>query len=126
LINFARSREIEVAIKIPLGHTVGKVPVASDHPSVQAIAAKHSKSPMQILARWSYQHGFWTFPTTAEEASPGEMGDFREMYRGIMHPLANRPKHCSSTKVYMFHLGADDMQSIDGLVKEHVIISSAK
>jgi hypothetical protein len=64
-----------------------------------------------------------------------------------------RPKHCSSTKVYMFHLrfhasildtsiqmlfgeeittcffttpSADDMASIDGLVKKQVIISSSK
>jgi diketogulonate reductase-like aldo/keto reductase len=49
----------------PLGNSVRRTGTAGDpltHPSVVQIAAKHDKTPAQVVLRWHVQHGWSAIP----------------------------------------------------------------
>jgi methylglyoxal/glyoxal reductase len=62
------------------------------HPRVTAVAAKYSKSPAQLMIRWSIQHGLVVIPKSTREERIHE-----------------------NSQVFDFEISADDMRSLDSL-----------
>lgn len=67
-----------------------------DVPEIAAIARKYGKSPAQIVLRWDLQHGVVTIPKSVTESRIRE-----------------------NANVFDFELSAEDMETIDGLNKNH-------
>ncbi len=63
-----------------------------DHPVLQRVAARHGRTPAQVLVRWGLQHGLATIPKSAHEARIRENVD-----------------------VYGFELDPGDMAALDAL-----------
>jgi diketogulonate reductase-like aldo/keto reductase len=61
-----------------------------DDPLLKPLAAKHNKTPAQILLRWSLQKGFVTLP------------------KSVTHS-----RIMENTNVYDFELSAEDMKSLE-------------
>jgi len=62
------------------------------HPRLTAVAAKYSKSPAQLMIRWSIQHGLVVIPKSTREERIRE-----------------------NSQVFDFEISADDMRSLDSL-----------
>jgi methylglyoxal/glyoxal reductase len=62
------------------------------HPRLTAVAAKYSKSPAQLMIRWSIQHGLVVIPKSTREERIHE-----------------------NSQVFDFEISADDMRSLDSL-----------
>ncbi|KDR75169.1 hypothetical protein GALMADRAFT_211458 [Galerina marginata CBS 339.88] len=86
IVNFCKEKNIVVQAFCPIIR--GK----TDHPVIQAIAAKHNRDAAQILIRWSLQRGFIPLP---KSATPSRIH--------------------SNAKLYDFELDADDVQKLDDL-----------
>ena len=65
-------------------------------PAVKAVAAKHGKSPAQVLIRWGLQHGFVEIPKSA-------------------HPERIE----ENARVFDFALTAEDTKALDALDEKH-------
>ncbi|HUX12585.1 MAG TPA: aldo/keto reductase [Spirochaetia bacterium] len=87
LLAYCRGRGIQVEAWSPL--TRGR---RLDHSVIVAIAAKHSRSPAQILLRWDLQRQIVTIPKSV-----------------------HAPRIRENSQLFDFELDADDMQALDGL-----------
>lgn len=67
-----------------------------DEATITELAAKHGKTPAQIILRWDLQHGVVTIPKSVREARIAENAD-----------------------VFDFELSAEDMEKIDALNQDH-------
>lgn len=72
LVRFARERDITVTAFSPLGSPsyvplgmAGEGESLLDHSTVKEIAARHSKTPAQVLLRWGVQRGTAVIPKTS-------------------------------------------------------------
>ena len=83
---FCAQRRIQVEAWSPLmlGHL--------DLPVLQQIAARHGKTPAQVVLRWDLQHGIVTIP---KSANPGRIRE--------------------NAEIFDFALTAEEMAAIDGL-----------
>ena len=62
LLNYCQQKGIQLEAYSPL--TRGE---RLDHPKIRVLAAKYSKSPAQIMIRWSLQHGLVVIPKSVTE-----------------------------------------------------------
>jgi diketogulonate reductase-like aldo/keto reductase len=87
LVDHCRVHRIQVQAYAPLvrGHRM-------DDPVLGRVAARHGRTPAQILVRWSLQHGFATIPKSVHARRIVENAD-----------------------VYGFELDRDDMAALDAL-----------
>ncbi len=62
LLNYCHEKRIQLEAYSPLtrGEKLG-------HPKIKALVAKYSKTPAQILIRWSLQHGLVVIPKSVRE-----------------------------------------------------------
>ncbi|WGD37967.1 aldo/keto reductase [Lysinibacter sp. HNR] len=72
LVEFGRSRGIHTEAWGPLSQ--GKSALLED-PMITAIAAKHGKTPAQVVLRWHIQRGIIVFPKTTSRARAAENFD---------------------------------------------------
>ena len=87
LLEFCVSKKIQLEAYSPLtrGHRL-------DHPVIAQIAARHGRTPAQVLIRWSLQHGL------------------------VVIPKSIRPERIrENAAVFDFELNADDMKRLDSL-----------
>ncbi|KLT42353.1 Aldo/keto reductase [Cutaneotrichosporon oleaginosum] len=63
-----------------------------EHPVIETVAEKYSKTPAQIHLRWGLQHGFIVIPKSA-----------------------SRNRIIENSRVFDFELSADDMEQLDAL-----------
>ncbi|XID90150.1 aldo/keto reductase [Paenibacillaceae bacterium WGS1546] len=89
LRDYARAKGIQIEAWSPLGQGL----VLKD-PVIASIAAKHGKSPAQIVLRWDLQHGIVTIPKSIQEARIVE-----------------------NASLFDFELSTEEMRTIDGLNK---------
>ena len=87
LLDYCTSKKIQIEAYSPL--TRGE---KLNHPRVAKIAAEHSKSPAQVLIRWSLQHGLVAIPKSTKEQRIRE-----------------------NSQVFDFHLSTKDMVELDSL-----------
>lgn len=87
IVDACRARGIVVEAYSPL--TRGE---RLDDGTVAGIAAKHGRTPAQVLLRWGLQHGFVEIPKSSDPARIRENAD-----------------------VFDFSLAADEMAALDGL-----------
>jgi len=87
LLEFCVSKKIQLEAYSPLtrGHRL-------DHPVISQIAARHGRTPAQVLIRWSLQHGL------------------------VVIPKSIRPERIrENAAVFDFQLSPDDMKRLDSL-----------
>ncbi|HLQ41839.1 MAG TPA: aldo/keto reductase [Thermoplasmata archaeon] len=87
LLEFCVSKKIQLEAYSPLtrGHRL-------DHPVIAQIAARHGRTPAQVLIRWSLQHGL------------------------VVIPKSIRPERIrENAAVFDFQLSPDDMKRLDSL-----------
>jgi methylglyoxal/glyoxal reductase len=87
LLDYCRAHTIQVEAYSPLARAE-----RLNNPKLIALAAKHSKTPAQIMIRWSLQHGLVVIPKSTREERIRE-----------------------NSQVFDFSLSADDMRVLDGL-----------
>ncbi len=87
LVDFCRAHAIQVEAYGPLvrGHRL-------DDPAVVRVAARHDRTPAQVLIRWGIQHDLVTIPKSARPERIRENAD-----------------------VFGFSLDAEDLAALDGL-----------
>lgn len=84
----------ELGIQVEAWSPLGQSRVLED-PVIAVLAAKHGKTPAQVVLRWDLQSGVVTIPKSVREARIVENAD-----------------------VFDFELSAEDMQAIDGLNRD--------
>ena len=87
LLEFCIGKKIQLEAYSPLtrGHRL-------DHPVISQIAARHGRTPAQVLIRWSLQHGL------------------------VVIPKSIRPERIrENAAVFDFQLSPDDMKRLDSL-----------
>ncbi len=84
----------ELGIQVEAWSPLGQSRVLED-PVIAGLAAKHGKTPAQVVLRWDLQSGIVTIPKSVREARIVENAD-----------------------VFDFELSAEDMQAIDGLNRD--------
>ncbi len=87
LLEFCAAQHVQLEAYSPLTH--GK---RLDHPVVVGIAAKHRRSPAQVLIRWCLEHDVVVIPKSVKAERIVE-----------------------NSRVFDFALDADDMGALDGL-----------
>ncbi|HEX4920410.1 MAG TPA: aldo/keto reductase [Candidatus Bathyarchaeia archaeon] len=87
LLDYCNSNKIQIEAYSPL--TTGE---RLNHPKVARIAKEHSKSPAQVLIRWSLQHGLVAIPKSTREQRIRE-----------------------NSQVFDFHLSAKDTAELNSL-----------
>jgi diketogulonate reductase-like aldo/keto reductase len=87
LLEYCQRKGIQVEAYSPLAR--GE---KMEHPRLTAVAAKYSKSPAQLMIRWSIQHGLVVIPKSTREERISE-----------------------NSQVFDFEISADDMRSLDSL-----------
>lgn len=85
IVEWLRKRNVVVEAYSPLVQAT-----RMDDPLIQSLAKKHSKSPAQILVRWSLQKGFVPLPKSATDKRIAENAD-----------------------VYDFEISEEDMKSLN-------------
>lgn len=97
-----KCRKLGIAVEgwFPLGGAGGNATLFNDK-TIKELAAKHKKSPAQIILRWHVQEGFATIP-------------------GARNPDYIR----ENIEVYGFELSEEDMQKIRGLDREKRFFTS--
>jgi len=87
LLDYCEKNKIQVEAYSPL--TQG---AKLNHPTIQQIAKKHSKTPAQVLIRWSLQHNLVTIPKSVREERIRE-----------------------NSQVFDYNLTSEDMRILDSL-----------
>ncbi len=87
LLGYCEKNKIQVEAYSPL--TQG---AKLNHPTIQQIAKKHSKTPAQVLIRWSLQHNLVTIPKSVREERIRE-----------------------NSQVFDYNLTSEDMRILDSL-----------
>ncbi len=87
LLEYCEKSKIQVEAYSPL--TQG---AKLNHPTIQQIAKKHSKTPAQVLIRWSLQHNLVTIPKSVREERIRE-----------------------NSQVFDYNLTSEDMRILDSL-----------
>ena len=87
LLEYCRGKKIQVEAYSPLARAE-----KLEHPTLGSIAAKYSKSPAQLMIRWSLQHGLVVIPKSVREERIRE-----------------------NSRVFDFNISEEDMHVIDSL-----------
>lgn len=94
LVDFCHQKGIAPVAYAPLarGHN-------NDHANIQQVAARHGKTPAQVIIRWVIQHGM-----------------------GVVFK-STRPQHIlENSKVFDFHLTDEDMQLLGSLNEDYYTV----
>ncbi len=87
LLEYCRKNRVQVEAYSPL--TRGE---RLDHPQVMALAARHNRTPAQILIRWGLQHSLVLIPKSVK-----------------------RERILENSKVFDFAMSLDEMKTLDSL-----------